>query len=262
MTDPVSQHTHPLFDDPSLAWGPPLTDALVAEVEQTLGLALPADYVSALRACNGGRLRRTTLPDGSFARRIHFRDLAGIGYPEGLEASARLCREWDYPTPSLVLSAEGPTALLLDYRRCGASGEPAVVFVDTDHEVDGRPAEWTLALDFGAFAAALSYWTRRTRFAVCGMVHADEVLDAAGAVGAVGSIREDHDGGQIRSLEGWTAAEPGPPLLRLLPAHRKNGSRRLAELDAPLFVAEVNVTAPDAFVEQLAAVLPGRVVRL
>ena len=191
-------HAHPLFDRPAGAWGPPIDAGVCAEEQRRLGLRLPEALVSALQGCNGGLLRRTRLPGVHTSPRtrrgVQIRDIAGIGYPEGLRLSATLCAEWDYPEPALVLSSEGPSAVLLDYRRCGAQGEPAVIFVDTDHEVDGRPAEWTLALDLGAFLDALRYDPGRSQVAVPAGVSAARLESALRAVGGVGcASNAQHD---------------------------------------------------------------------
>lgn len=248
-------HVHPLFDDPQQAWGPPVTPERVARTEAALGFRLPPALVADLTACNGGLLRRTLLVGGP--RPLRLRDLAGLGYPEGLAQSARLSAEWDYPTPSLVLSSEGPTAVLLDYRRCGPHGEPSVVFVDTDHEVAGRPAEWTLAASYADFRARLHFRHSRTRIAVTGVSFHEDLLEAAGALGATGAVRPDHEGGHTRALDGWRTDAPGPCLVRVLPSRRPNGSRRVAELGDGVFVVETNVARVPAFLEAFSAHMPG-----
>lgn len=253
-------HDHPLFDDPALPWGPVVTPALVARVEAALGLRLPPAYVADLQICNGGYLRRTRIQ--GVKRPFRIRDMAGIGYTDGVELSASLCREWDYPTPSLVLSTEGPSAILLDYRRSGPHGEPAVVFVDTDHEVDGRPVEWMLAQSYAAFRDQLVYARSRAQVAVLEVDFHEDILDAASGIGAVGGIRPDHEGGFTRSLDGWRSGDDGPALLRVLGSQRPNGSHRMAELGRGVYIAETNVDDPDGFVEAFARVVPGRHLRL
>jgi hypothetical protein len=256
----MQAHDHPLFEDPSRPWGPPVTPELVARVEASLGLRLPAALVSDLTACNGGYLRRTRID--SSRRPVQIRDLAGVGYSDGLELSPALCREWDYPTPSLVLSAEGPTAILLDYRRCGPHGEPAVVFVDTDHEVGGRPVEWMLAPDWATFRARLRYGHARFRFAVLDVEFFEDILEKAERLGAVGGTRPDHDGGFTRSLTGWTSSDDGPALIRVLRPQRPDGSYRLPELGSSVFVVETNIREVERFVGAVTRHLPGRHLRL
>jgi len=232
-------HTHPLFDRPEGAWGPALEPGMREAEEATLGLQLPDSLIDALRPANGGRLRRTRVPGSNTSRApVRVRDLSGIGYPEGLRLSAALCREWDYPQPSLVLSSEGPTAVLLDYRRCGPQGEPAVVFVDTDHEVDGRPAEWTLALDVGSFLASLRYDPGRSQVAVPGSVDETSLTAAVRAVGGQGAANPDHEGGRSLALVDVPSREPGVARVRSVPLARPDGTRWFPELPGHAWLVE------------------------
>jgi hypothetical protein len=128
------------------------------------------------------------------------------------------------------LSSEGPSAVLLDYRRCGAEGEPAVVFVDTDHEVDGRPAEWTLALDAGAFLDALRYDPGRSQIAVPAGVALDRLEAALSDIGGVGPANEDYEGGRSLALIDVPSREPGVARMRSVPLRRPDGTRWFPEL--------------------------------
>jgi hypothetical protein len=242
-------HAHPLWDSPTRAWAPPPTSAAVAAAEAQLGFTLPPALLAAWDVCNGGPLRRTAFPpvratfpppDG-----VRVRDLVGLGHRGDLLASPRLIAEWDYPSPCLVLSCEGPRALLLDYRRCGPHGTPAVLYVDTDHEVAGRPAEWTLSLDLGAFLDALLYRPERTEVGLTGGLDEPAVLALLGAVGAEGPPRADHEGGRTWVLPGLAATEPGPARLRLLPHRRADRTRVFPELPAVDWVVETTAAAPD-----------------
>ena len=232
-------HLHPLFDRPDGAWGPALVPGMREAEEAALGLQLPDALVDALGQSNGGRLRRTRVPGPNTSRAlVRVRDLSGIGYPEGLRVSAALCREWDYPQPCLVLSSEGPTAVLLDYRRCGPQGEPAVIFVDTDHEVDGRPAEWTLALDAGTFFASLRYDPGRSQVALPGSVEGSTLMTALRAVGGQGTPNSDHEGGRSLALVDVPSREPGVARLRSVPLARPDGTRWFPELPGHAWLVE------------------------
>jgi len=232
-------HPHPLFDRPDGAWGPALAPGMRAAEEAALGLQLPDALVDALGEANGGRLRRTRVPGTTTSRApVQVRDLSGIGYPEGLRLSAALCREWDYPQPSLVLSSEGPTAVLLDYRRCGPQGEPAVIFVDTDHEVDGRPVEWTLALDARSFLASLRYDPGRSQVAVPDSVDGSTLMAALRALGGQGTPNADHEGGRSLALVDVHSREPGVARLRSVPLARPDGTRWFPELPRHAWLVE------------------------
>ena len=238
----VGLHEHPLFDRKDGAWGPKVDAVIRREEEAHLGLRLPDALVSALSQSNGGRLRRTHLrgvhTSPRTRRGLQVRDLAGIGYAEGLRLSAALCAEWDYPEPALVLSSEGPSAVLLDYRRCGAEGSPAVIYVDTDHEVDGRPAEWTLALDVGRFLAALCYAPGRSQVAVPVGVDLPELEAALRAAGGSGTVNQDYEGGRSLALVDVPSREPGMARLRSVPLRRPDGTRWFPELSGHAWLVE------------------------
>lgn len=245
----MEPHVHPLWDSPSRAWAPPPTPAAVAAAESRLGLRFPPALVAAWATCNGGPLRRTAFPpvratfpppDG-----VRVRDLVGLGHRGDVLASPALIAQWDYPSPCLVLSCEGPRALLLDYRRCGPDGTPAVLYVDTDHEVAGRPAEWTLALDLGAFFDALLYRPERTEIGLSGALSDSAVRDLLRSLGAEGPPRPDHEGGHTWVLPGPAAVEPGPARVRLLPHRRIDRTLVFPERPELDWVVETTVGAPD-----------------
>jgi hypothetical protein len=139
--------------------GPDLEPALVREAERRLGLRLPAAYVEALRAVNGGRLRRTRFdtPFRTSWAEDHFEveTLMGVGGPEGIDSpvgSAYLIEEWEYPAIGVVFAvcpSGGHDTVMLDYTRLNAEGEPTVAYIDEDR------VPHTVADGFAAFAAAL-----------------------------------------------------------------------------------------------------------
>lgn len=256
-------HTHPLWSDGSQAHGPSVTPALVAEFQAQTGFALPASLVASLQRCNGGRLRRNHLPafrpTARWKKGLVVHGLMGLGYPEGLDWSATLIAEWGFVSPALVLCHGGPWAVLLDYRRCSAEGEPAVVFCDTDHEVAGRPAEWTIAPSFAAFEAQLEHLADRTRVAVAGDHSAETILAALRAAGAEDPVRGDYEGGHTLTLVGPDSVEPGPARLRALPNRRADGLLALPELPEHGWIVETTVSPPalEDHLRVLADALPG-----
>lgn len=124
----------------------PLSDEMIIEVEQILGYKLPRSYVELMRHQNGGVPQRTchrTNEPTSWAD-DHVA-IAGI-YAIGKQKSNTLCGyfgsqfwidEWGYP-PIGIYFADCPSAghemLCLDYRDCGADGEPKVVYVDQEFD--------------------------------------------------------------------------------------------------------------------------------
>lgn len=147
------------FDASTYDTGPPLTAAMVACAERTLGYALPASYLRLLRVKNGGRPRRGCFPtdDRWPDRHVRLQTLFGLGYSWGIDSdefgSRHLIRQAGFPEIGLVVAltpTAGHDAIMLDYRACGPQGEPRVVYVDPeDDRVD------ILAPDFSTFLAGL-----------------------------------------------------------------------------------------------------------
>lgn len=264
----MRSHTHPLWADAQRPHGAPLTDAMVQRFEARLGLVVPASLRHALLASNGGRLRRSHLPHARltprWSRGLNIHNLGGIGYPEGLDWSPTLLEEWGFPGPSVVLCHGGPWALLLDYRRCGPEGDPPVVFCDTDHEIAGRPAEWTVAESFAALEAQLTYVASRTQLAVETDAPLPELLTALRQAGAEDPAREDYEGGHTLALVGPDSVEPGPARVRVAPNARADGTWAFPELPQCRWFLETTV-APDELdphLHRLEAALPGPAVLL
>ena len=61
-----------------------------------------------------------------------------------------LIGEWGLPSSLVLLSGDGHFWVALDYRACGPAGEPSVVYVEADTDVDVQ-----LATDFRAFVEGL-----------------------------------------------------------------------------------------------------------
>jgi hypothetical protein len=147
--------------------GEPLTDALLASIEEELGYRLPKSYVELMRVQNGGFLARTIYRtdrhrvevEGIYGiNRSKLNSLGGIwtqrkaftgrdpktGEPIVVEAktfrtgSKFWITEWGYP-PIGVYFAEtasgGHDMIALDYRACGPHGEPQVVNVEQDGDI-------------------------------------------------------------------------------------------------------------------------------
>ena len=235
-------HTHPLFHDPSAAGGPPLTPELVAAAEASLGVKLPTAYIEALRTCNGGELRRGFLASATPLSRGHhsaaFRDLLGIGGYDGTEAlSPTIVDEWDFPEGSVVLSSEGPQALVLDYSARGPQAEPQVRYIDSDED-----RAWTVAPTMANLLERLEFRKSRTEVALLGALSLEEVLAGMERLGGAGPARQDHGGGHSLSLVGREGRETGPTLVRARPNRRPDiGALYYPELPEQSWLVELTV---------------------
>ncbi len=264
----MRSHRHPLWADAGRSHGPPATEAALRGFERRTGLVLPPALCAALQVSNGGRLRRSHLagvqPTARWKRGLNLHNLGGVGYEEGLDWSPTLVEEWGFPAPSLVLCHGGPWAMLLDYRRCGPEGDPPVVFCDTDHEVDGRPLEWTLAPSFAVLEAELRYVASRTQLAVEGDHERGVILDALRAAGAKGLAREDYEGGHTLALVGPNSIEAGPARLRAVPNRRPDGTWNFSDLPRCSWIVESTVAPAEleTHLAQLEACLPGPAILL
>jgi hypothetical protein len=121
---------------------PPPTAEVVKSIEAELGYRLPAAYVALARQRNGGMLlrrnHRTSEPTSWARDHVAVKGIFAIGRDKrrslcGPQGSRFWMKEWGYPDIG-VYFADCPsgahTMLCLDYRQCGADGEPAVVHVD------------------------------------------------------------------------------------------------------------------------------------
>jgi len=123
---------------------PAPSDALVAEVERELGFRLPDAYVELAHVRNGGMPVRSCFPmvepTGWADDHIAISGIYAIGrtarYSLLGDVGALFMREeWGYPDWGVGI-ADTPSAghemVMLDYRVCGPTGEPAVVHVDQE----------------------------------------------------------------------------------------------------------------------------------
>jgi hypothetical protein len=148
------------FDASTHYTGSPLTDAMVASAERSLGYALPASYLRLLRVKNGGCPRRQCYPTGG----THWTDnhlrlvvLFGIGGSWGIDSdefgTRHMIEQAGLPEIGIVVGmtpTAGHDAIMLDYSVCGSQGEPRVVFVDPEDDLTT-----VLALDFESFLCGL-----------------------------------------------------------------------------------------------------------
>lgn len=135
----------------------PLTEELLASVEEELGYKLPASYIALMRTQNGGVPRSTLFPADEDIYAVC--SIAGIGRNKpyslcGELGSRFMIEEWGYPDIGVVICdcpSGGHDLVMLDYRLCGPEGEPQVI-----HVSQGGGFEITfLAEDFETFVRGL-----------------------------------------------------------------------------------------------------------
>ena len=141
----------------------PPSDELIHAVEAELGYTLPAFYVALMKQHNGGIPHNTCFPTTeptSWADdHIAITGICGIGYEKstslcGDQGSRFMLDEWGYPAIGVVVGdcpSAGHDVVMLDYRACGPTGEPAVVHVDQEDDYRITP----LAPDFEMFVRGL-----------------------------------------------------------------------------------------------------------
>lgn len=151
------------WSDSSEFSGAHITPEQVTRAEISLGYRLPMSYVQLVLQRNGGTPRRTcfrTSVRTSWAEdHICISGIKGIGGKWGIDSnefgSKIMSKEWGYPPVGVVVCecpAAGPDAVMLDYRKCGPSGEPSVAYVETE---SGEPIITTLCKNFQEFLDGL-----------------------------------------------------------------------------------------------------------
>lgn len=141
---------------PGAAMRPPVTDDAVRDAQRRLGVKLLTSYVELLKVRNGGYLRYDShpaaVPTSWATDHVGVEHIMGIGPgPAGnILDTPWLVEEWGMPEGLVLLSGDGHTWIALDYRSCGPSGEPSVVWIDNELDEEVR-----LAPDFQTFLDGL-----------------------------------------------------------------------------------------------------------
>ncbi|MBL0744421.1 SMI1/KNR4 family protein [Chryseolinea lacunae] len=142
----------------------PLTDDLIAGIEQELGYKLPASYIELMHSQNGGipvhNGFRTTEVTTWGGKHIEIAGILGLGRTKaysvcGHSGSKFMIDDWGYPALGVYICTSpsaGHDMVLLDYSQCGKDGEPQVVHVDqeSDYKVT------FVAKDFETFVRGLT----------------------------------------------------------------------------------------------------------
>lgn len=120
------------------------TTEMITSIEEELGYKLPADYIWFMQQQNGGipvnTCFPTAMPTSWSEDHVSITGIMGIGREKayslcGSLGSSFMLEEWGYPNIGVVIAdcpSAGHDVIMLDYRACGADGEPAVVHVDQE----------------------------------------------------------------------------------------------------------------------------------
>ncbi|UQW96238.1 SMI1/KNR4 family protein [Rummeliibacillus sp. G93] len=100
-------------------------DAILKEVESTLGVKLPSTYVELMKEKNGGTLAYNELhskkvPEGE----LLIQSLKGIALDDGIGENNYLLEEWELPEGLILLGGDGHTWVALDYRNYDGDNPP------------------------------------------------------------------------------------------------------------------------------------------
>jgi hypothetical protein len=131
-----------IFDGSDYYTGPPLTAAMVAAVEQTLGYTLPESYLRLLRVKNGGSPRHqchSTAGTSWSDNHVRVISIFGIGGRWGIDSeefgSRRMMQQAGFPEIGVIIGwtpTAGHDAIMLDYSESGPRGVPRVILIDAE----------------------------------------------------------------------------------------------------------------------------------
>ena len=124
-------------------------DPLISSVERELGYTLPASYLSLMKQHNGGVPYATCYPLPQSKKTISsyplYIEISGF-FSIGRKKNTSLCgssgnpffkTSWNYPDYGVYICdcpSSGFELILLDYRQCGADGEPSVAYVNMESQ--------------------------------------------------------------------------------------------------------------------------------
>lgn len=122
---------------------PNLTDEMIREAEQKLGVKLPETFVTLLKFQNGGYTKgfafpmktKTTWADNH----IPLSELFGIVLDKNSDSghnimqSSYMTKEWGLPDKQVVLTGDGHWWITLDYR---LSDNPTIRWIDSECDED------------------------------------------------------------------------------------------------------------------------------
>jgi hypothetical protein len=125
---------------------PKVSELMVNEVEQVLGVKLPESYISLMKKWNGGYLEEEYqvvllndvpenldyyLGEGFWSLNLIAGISSDINNSEGIIYTAQTAHEWGVSEKIIAFEGNGHTWLALDYRE--NKDNPKVIFVETDN---------------------------------------------------------------------------------------------------------------------------------
>jgi hypothetical protein len=118
---------------------PPLTDAVIKDAEDLLGVILPLEYLDLLRIQNGGYTKGFVFPtehQTTWAEdHVALDEVFGIGQkeiPSGIHNilnTLYMTKEWGLPPNQVLLAGDGHWWITLDYRK---NRTPTVAWLDVE----------------------------------------------------------------------------------------------------------------------------------
>jgi hypothetical protein len=135
----------------------PLDDEMIKKTEEKLGFKLPESYIYLMKKHNGGLLQKNYL---AFKNTDGYSDLNviyGIGDNyHSINYENKNKAYYEENLISICSSNSGHAKIYLDYNECGPQGEPRVIAIDNEMNIDGLNAEPIfLAKNFEDFISRL-----------------------------------------------------------------------------------------------------------
>lgn len=110
-----------------------LTDDMIKNAENKLGVKLPNSYIELCRIQNGGYITYdafpTSVPTGWADDHISFDHIRGIE-EDGILSNDYYIEEWELPKDILLICGDGHTWTAMDYRQ--TKEEPPIIYIDLE----------------------------------------------------------------------------------------------------------------------------------
>ena len=147
-----------IWEEDEEAFYSPVTQEMINHAQEFLGVKLPAEYIELIKIKNGGETKYRRYPTTHWNRYaegwIPFYEIVGIyNDPDdnhSIYITSCMIKEWNLPQNIVLLDGEVHYWVALDYRECGSTGNPSVVWIDVDNK-----QEFKLANSFSEFINGL-----------------------------------------------------------------------------------------------------------